>query len=129
MPRVVHFEIHAGDPQRAITFYQQLFGWSFTKFEGGPMPYWVIKTGDSGPGIDGGMHPRRGNGNTDVDEVIAYVCTVNVEDLDQYIDRATKAGASVCVPKMPIPGVGWLAYCKDTEGNIFGMLQPDENVT
>jgi uncharacterized protein len=29
------------------------------------------------------------------------------------------------VPKMPIPGVGWLAYIKDTEGNILGMMQPD----
>jgi hypothetical protein len=26
---------------------------------------------------------------------------------------------------MPIPGVGWLAYAKDTEGNIFGMMQRD----
>jgi len=31
------------------------------------------------------------------------------------------------VPKMPIPGVGWLAYAKDTEGNIFGIMQPDAN--
>jgi predicted enzyme related to lactoylglutathione lyase len=28
---------------------------------------------------------------------------------------------------MPIPGMGWLAYCKDTEGNIFGMMQNDPN--
>jgi predicted enzyme related to lactoylglutathione lyase len=26
---------------------------------------------------------------------------------------------------MPIPGVGWLAYCKDTEGNVFGIMQDD----
>jgi predicted enzyme related to lactoylglutathione lyase len=26
---------------------------------------------------------------------------------------------------MPIPGVAWLAYGKDTEGNIFGMIQND----
>ncbi|MFL6582986.1 MAG: VOC family protein [Chthoniobacterales bacterium] len=128
MPRVVHFEIHAGDPPRAIAFYEKLFGWEFIKFEGGPMAYWIIRTGD-GPGIDGGLHPRKGNGNADVDEVIAYVCTINVEKLDEYLDRATKLGASVCVAKMPIPRVGWLAYCKDTEGNIFGMLEPNENAT
>ena len=28
-------------------------------------------------------------------------------------------------PKMAIPGVGWLAYGKDTEGNIFGVMQTD----
>jgi predicted enzyme related to lactoylglutathione lyase len=26
---------------------------------------------------------------------------------------------------MAIPGVGWLCYFKDTEGNIFGMMQND----
>jgi predicted enzyme related to lactoylglutathione lyase len=29
------------------------------------------------------------------------------------------------VPRMAIPGVGWLAYANDSEGNIFGMMQPD----
>jgi uncharacterized protein len=29
------------------------------------------------------------------------------------------------VPKMPIPGVGWVAYFKDTEGHIFGAMQAD----
>ncbi len=32
----------------------------------------------------------------------------------------------VALPKMAVPGVGWLAYCKDTEGNIFGFMQSDE---
>ena len=39
--------------------------------------------------------------------------------------KATSLGAVIAVPKMPIPGVGWLAYAKDPEGNIFGMMQPD----
>jgi predicted enzyme related to lactoylglutathione lyase len=26
---------------------------------------------------------------------------------------------------MPIPGVGYLAYCLDTEGNMFGIMQRD----
>ena len=30
----------------------------------------------------------------------------------------------MALDKMDVPGVGWLAYCKDPEGNIFGMLQP-----
>jgi predicted enzyme related to lactoylglutathione lyase len=89
------------------------------------MPYWLVKTGESGPGIDGGLHPRIGTASTDVEAVIGYVCTVDVPALDDYLKRATEAGASVCVPKMPISGVGWLAYCKDTEGNIFGMMQSD----
>ena len=60
MPRVVHFEIHAGDPERAVNFYQTLFGWNFQKWEG-PMPYWLITTGpDDQRGINGGLVQRQG---------------------------------------------------------------------
>jgi predicted enzyme related to lactoylglutathione lyase len=54
MPRPIHFEIPADRPERAISFYQQVFGWQFQKWDG-PMPYWLVKTGADGPGIDGGL--------------------------------------------------------------------------
>jgi len=123
MPRVIHFEIHAENPERAIKFYGDVLGWTFNKWDG-PMPYWLVITGpDSQPGINGGLMPRQGT--IDGQAVIAYVCTVDVPNVDQYAQKATAAGATVVVPKMPIPGVGWLVYCKDTEGNIFGMMQND----
>lgn len=59
MPRPVHFEIHAENPQRAIDFYTKLFGWQFSQWGG--ESYWLVKTGEQGtPGIDGGLLPRRG---------------------------------------------------------------------
>ncbi len=123
MPRVIHFEIHADDPERAIRFYGTLLGWHFTKWEG-PMDYWLIKTGaKEQPGIDGGMI-RRHPGSSG-DKVIAFVCTVDVPILDEYVLGVTAHGGSIALAKMPIPGVGWLAYAKDPEGNIFGMMQPD----
>jgi len=125
MPRVVHFEIHAADPDRAVNFYQTLFGWTFQKWEG-PMDYWLIVTGpDDQRGINGGLVRRQGE--IDGQAVIAYVCTVDVEDVDASVKTAIDNGGQVALPKMPIPGVGWLAYCKDTEGNIFGVMQNDPN--
>ena len=59
--------------------------------------------------------------------VNAYVCTAGVEDLDAMVVKAVAAGGSIAVPKMPIPTMGWLAYCKDTEGNLFGMMQMESN--
>jgi uncharacterized protein len=123
MPRVVHFEIHAENPERAVRFYSALFSWEFTKWAG-PQDYWLIKTGPDGqPGINGGMIKR--HGSIDGQAVIAYVCTVDVPAIDEYIQKAEAGGGTVALPKMPIPGVGWLAYFKDTEGNIFGMMQRD----
>jgi len=125
MPRVVHFEIHAADPDRAVNFYTTLFGWSFQKWEG-PMDYWLVTTGpNEQPGINGGLVRRQGE--IDGQAVIAYVCTVDVEDLDASVQTALDNGGQIALPKMPIPGMGWLAYCKDTEGNIFGMMQADAN--
>jgi len=123
MGRVVHFEIHAGEPERAIKFYRELFGWEFTKW-GGSQAYWLVKTGpDDKPGINGGLIQRRGG--IDGQAVLAYVCTIDTPSVDDYVKKALALGGTVAVPKMPIPGVGWLAYCKDTEGNIFGMMQAD----
>ncbi|HWB04734.1 MAG TPA: VOC family protein [Verrucomicrobiales bacterium] len=127
MSRPVHFEIHAEQPERAITFYTGLFGWKFSKWEG-PAPYWLITTGpDSERGINGGLMPRRGDAPAAMQAVNAWICTVDVEDVDASAAKSVELGGVICVPKMPIPGVGWLAYSKDTEGNIFGMMQPDPN--
>jgi uncharacterized protein len=127
MSRVVHFEIHAADPERAIKFYTALFGWTFNQWAG--QKYWLIKTGEQGtPGIDGGLLPRPVAGDPlAMAAMNAFVCTVDVDNLDAAVERGMKAGATIALPKMPIPTVGWLAYLKDTEGNIFGMMQMDAN--
>ena len=130
MSRPVHFEIHAGDLDAAQRFYTALFGWSFTSVEG--MDYHLIHTGaDGGPGIDGGLVRRMGpNPNPkDPTPVIGYICTVNVDDLDACVAKAVALGGGVALPKMPVPGVGWLAYCKDSESNIFGMMQTDPSAS
>jgi uncharacterized protein len=124
MNRVIHFEIHAANPQRAISFYKKVLGWEFTNW--GSNDYWLIKTGpDDKPGINGGLIKRRGE--IDGQAVIAYVCTIGVESVDKTAEKITENAGQIVVPKMPIPGVGWLIYCKDTEGNIFGIHQEDPN--
>ena len=134
MNRVVHFEIHAADPERAAKFYRDIFGWEINEWKipgveiADENRYWVVMTGkQEEPGINGGMVIRRGIPPVEGQAVNAYVCTMEVPALDQYTEKALKAGASIAVPKMPIKGLGWLAYLKDTEGNIFGMLQNDTN--
>ena len=125
MGRVIHFEIHAQDPERAVRFYREVFGWDINKWAG-PVDYWLIKTGSaSEPGIDGGLLRRQGPNPADGQAVNAYVCTVQVHSVDDYLERITGAGGVIALPKMAVPGVGWLAYSKDPEGNIFGIMQSD----
>jgi len=81
MGRVIHFEIHAEQPQRAIEFYTKVFGWKFDHWPG-PQDYWLITTGSAEQrGIDGGLVPRRGV--IDGTAVTAYVCTIQSDGVEQ----------------------------------------------
>lgn len=106
--RVIHFEIPADDPQRAVDFYTRVFDWKFQKWAG-PQDYWLVTTGaNQEAGINGGP-----------------VNTIQVANLDQTVAQIEKQGGRTVVPRMAIPGVGHLAYCSDTENNVFGVMQPD----
>src|SRR5690349_20431491 len=119
MPRVTHFEIYTENPDAVRPFYQDVFGWKFQKFDG-PFEYWLVTTGDEKePGINGGLtRPRKG-------QYAGTLNTVAVTSLDQSIKKIEQSGGSICVPKMAIPKVGWLAYAADPAGNVFGVIEPD----
>jgi len=120
MNRVTHFEISAEKPEEVISFYEKAFNWRFEKWEG-PMQYWMIMTGDEKrPGIDGGLKMRDEMGTNTVN-------TIDTTDIDDSIEKVTKNGGKITVPKMAVPGVGWLAYFADPQGNVFGLVQSDES--
>ena len=120
MNRITHFEIYTDDPEMVQPFYQDIFGWKFQKFEGGPMYYWLVTTGDEkDPGINGGMtRPRQGQSPGTLN-------TIAVQSLDKTISKIEQRGGRICVQKMAIPNVGWLAYAADPAGNVFGIIEPD----
>ena len=127
MGRVVHFEIQVDDIERAKSFYGAVFGWSFQDWSGAAgATYWGVVTGGrEAPGIDGGLlqrpcpAPALGQGTN------AFVCTVGVDDYDATEQRILEAGGVVALPKMALTGMAWQGYYLDTEGNTFGIHQPD----
>lgn len=129
--RPVHFEIHTDDPARAIKFYTEVFGWEITKWESPSMEYWMIMTAPKEslePGINGGLLKRMAaDPMTPMQAVNAYVCTIQVENIDETITKILAAGGIEALPKFAFPGMAWQAYYKDTEGNIFGIHQTDVN--
>jgi uncharacterized protein len=129
MNRVVHFEIHAKNLDRTQKFYQEVFGWTITDMGPQMGNYRVVETGQNTTdsqwnGINGGITPRHGEAPIGGEPVNAFVCTIEVENIDETLEKITKAGGTVALEKMEVPGVGLLAYRKDPEGNIFGVLQP-----
>lgn len=124
--RPVHFEIQAGDLQRAVTFYTTVFGWTmqdWSEFAG--MPYFGVTTGE-GPGIDGAILGRPGGQNPEVGGPVAgAVLTMGVADYDATAEAILAAGGSEALPKYALPGMAWQGYFHDTENNVFGLHQPD----
>jgi uncharacterized protein len=130
MNRVIHFEIHATNSEKLAAFYRDVFGWDIRRWDNPDVDYWMVMTAPEGskePGIDGGIVRRQGPSPKGGEPVSSFVCTIHVPSVDEYIKKIESFGGTLALPKMPIPGMAWLAYCKDIDGNLFGLYEDDTN--
>lgn len=126
MNRVTHFDLTAEKPKRAEKFYEKVFGWKFEKWKG-PMDYWMIKTGIETdiPGINGGMAFR----NESMPDMNHPVFTITVMSFDDSAKKIIKNGGVQIMKKQAIPGIGWHGQFRDTEGNLFGIMETDKSAS
>jgi predicted enzyme related to lactoylglutathione lyase len=118
-------ELTTTDQPAAISFYEQLFGWEKkSEFDMGDMgPYYMF-------GRDrftyGGMMRKQGNapapGTGAAVPSSYWLHYVRVEDsADAAAERATKAGATIMVPPMEVPGGDRIAVFSDPQGAAFAV--------
>ena len=119
MNNVAFFEIQATEPDRALAFYGEIFGWTFTKQEGLPIDYWQIAT----EGINGGLLERPAPVPPPMSGTNAYTCSMQVADFDATAEAILAHGGQVAMDKFLIPGKCWHGYFLDSEGNTFGLFQ------
>jgi len=127
---VVHFEIHASEPQRLIDFYTELLGWRFTQF--GDMAYWAIDTGEGaiapdapGRGINGGLTQRQGAAPEHGAPVNGSDLVIGVDgSVDELFQRGLDLGGTEALPLMDMEGIGRVGYLLDPDGNVFGLISP-----
>ena len=102
----------------ALEFYESVFGWTTQKADG-PQAYWLMTTGPNDePGINGGLMRRR-------DDMPPTFNTIQMASVSETTKKIKAQGGEVVLERFAIPGVGYQAYCRDTEGNMFGIHQPD----
>lgn len=118
-----YFEIQADDTNRAVRFYREIFGWKFDRVEGLPIEYWRIET--SGP--RGGLLKRPAKTPPAQHGTNAFVCSMEVAGFDEIAAKIASHGGEIAMPKFAVAGVCWQGYFIDTEGNTFGIFQPDAN--
>lgn len=119
MPKLVHFEICADHVERTAKFYEKVFGWPIRKEEA--EEYWLITPkGEEEPYITGGIMKR-------VSPSESVINTFEVPSVDSMVRKIVDSGGEVYEDSpIAIPGVGYMHYCGDPEGNVFGIIQYDE---
>ena len=115
--RVVHVEFPSQDTDRAEKFWEGVGGWSIEDAGMPGIDYRMFQEGDQGGAVFSMENAPQG-------PVLYYGC----DDIDADLAKVRKLGGDA-EDKQPIPGVGWFARCKDTEGNAFSFFQSDESVT
>jgi predicted enzyme related to lactoylglutathione lyase len=117
MTKVIHFEIPADNPERAIEFYQKVFGWNIIKWEG-EFDYWMVEAGEEDePGINGAIYPRQEGAGVGV--------VIGVDSFDEFAQKIREKGGKMVIEKMTIPGIGITGSFQDTEGNMLSIIEPE----
>lgn len=115
MYRVIHFELPVDDVERASKFYANVFGWDIQAWGG--EEYYLAATGmDDEPGIDGALLPR----SPDLSHPTMHI---EVPSVDETLEHVTQSKGEIVRPRAVIPGVGYVAYVRDPEGNVVGVFQ------
>ncbi len=122
MNTIAYFEIQAANPEMAIAFYQNVFGWKFFKQESLPIEYYQIQT----DGINGGLLKRPAKTPPPEYGTNAFTCSVMVDSFDEMAKKILDNGGRIALPKFAVPGKCWQGYFLDDEGNTFGLFQVDE---
>ena len=104
--KIVRFEVPAADTERARGFYGELFGWQFQPYEG----------------QDYHMSYEAGGALFGATEQNGPLVFFGVEEIDTAISRVEELGGEGG-EKQEIPGIGYYAQCKDSEGNPIGLYQ------
>jgi predicted enzyme related to lactoylglutathione lyase len=108
---VVHWAIHARDPEKQKAFYAALFNWDIG--DGAIM--------DIGPGI-GGPEPGPA-GHIQQDDTPGVSLYVQVRDIHASLTRAVELGGEKKSDPFDVPGGPTIAFLTDPEGNSLALVQ------
>lgn len=115
--QIVHFEIPAEQPETLSKFYSDLFGWTFQKIPVPGLEFWLCNAAEpNSPGINAAVIQRQNPQQPSMNYV-------GVESIDAIVEKATATGATVALPKMPVPGGRAIAVVIDPQGNLFGLME------
>lgn len=122
MNKLLHFDIHSSDTGSAKEFYESVFDWKCSSYEGAE-DFYQISASDGT--VIGAISGRRYN--PDTKDIFGFECSISVDDVDATIEAVEKAGGKTLMGNTAISGVGWIAKFLDPEGNLFCAITYDKD--
>jgi predicted enzyme related to lactoylglutathione lyase len=119
---IAYFEIQSSCLEREVKFYQNVFSWKITKDNSMPIEYYRIET----DGIQGALLERPA-GVVPMSGTNAFTCSIEVENFDETAKTILANGGIVALPKFAVLGKCWQGYFLDTDQNVFGIFEANEN--
>ena len=113
---VGYFEVPVNDLERAITFYQQVFGYQFERvvIDGYSM---ALFPDHEGVGISGALV----KGDSYLPSQSGSRLYFNTNDIDKTLTKVLSHGGRIIYPKTSIGDRGWVAEFEDVEGNLIAL--------
>ena len=123
MNTIGYFEIQSTDPKREIEFYKNVFGWVFILEPHIPIEYYRIETNS----INGGLLKRPLQTPPMEFGTNAFTCSIQVENFDETEKTIIANGGKIAMAKFSIPKRCYHGYFIDTDNNVFGIFEVNEN--
>jgi hypothetical protein len=125
MPNVVYFELCVDDIDLAAAFYEKVFDWKIANSD--DPSYRFIDAGDHE--ASGALRSRHEEWPTEGSELDSTINTIDVASVDSVANKIVAAGGKILAPKIALPGVGYVQYCRDTDDNCFAIMEYDESAS
>lgn len=120
-----YLELQGSDPSILVTFYNELFGWEFTKIEEASFEMYSFTAGD----LNGTLLKRPGQTPPETHVTNSFMIGIEVEDLVAAAEKINSLGGSTIMERMTMPGLGYRGYFRDSDNNIFSILEFDEHAS
>lgn len=114
------FQVPAVDFRRAVSFYNAVLQKTLREetMDGDVMGLFPYTDGGVGGAVTQAAYLQPSENGTNV--------FLRVDgELNEALDRVAKAGGKLLTPKTALPGMGYYAIIRDTEGNRIGLHSPN----